>query len=117
VCGSPPDALQRATIAATVTDVAQWTEIIRQWLLAGYRKQNVAGMLDWYTNGIPERSNNYGRSAGSRRAGGGLGFSGQRPGEWHAPYRRETPEETARLDAEWAILVREARERSQSHAA
>ncbi len=121
VWGSPPDALQRAAIAAAVTDVPQWAEVVRQWRLAGYRKQNVAGMLDWYINGIPERSNGYGRSAGGGRAGGGLGFasqrSGNRAGEWHTSSQTETPEERARFDAEWAAYLQASRNRSESDAA
>lgn len=121
VWGSPPDALQRAAIAAAVTDVPQWAEVVRQWRLAGYRKQNVAGMLDWYINGIPERSNGYGRSAGGGRAGGGLGFasqrSGNRAGEWDRSSQTETPEERARFDAEWAAYLQASRNRSESDAA
>jgi DNA-binding MarR family transcriptional regulator len=105
-CKRTPDETQRAAIAAAVTDLARWQEIVRQWLLTGYRKQNVAGMLDWYQNGIPDKGGSHGWGGGAR-----LGFQGNRPGEWHKSEPPETPEEKARRDAEWEVLVREAHER------
>lgn len=49
--------LQYDSIARTVTDnngnVEKWRGIVQAWLLADYRSTNVGGMLDWFTNGIP----------------------------------------------------------------
>jgi hypothetical protein len=109
-CRRTPNATQRAAISETVTDLSRWEEVIRQWVLAGFRKQNVAGMLDWYNQGIPQRGGNNPWSA----AGKLLGFQGNRPGEWQPSTPKETPEETARLDAEWEALGREARERARA---
>lgn len=110
LCGRTPDATQRAAISETVTDLSHWAEVIRQWVLSGFRKQNVAGMLDWYTQGIPQRGGNNPWSA----AGKLLGFQGNRPGEWQPSTPKETPEERARFDAEWEALGREARERARA---
>ncbi len=115
LCGRTPDAMQRAVISETVTDLSHWAEVIRQWLLSGFRKQNVAGMLDWYTHGIPQRGgdNNPWSAAGKL-----LGFqgnrSGNRSGERQASTWKDTPEERARFDAEWEAYLQEARERARA---
>jgi DNA-binding Lrp family transcriptional regulator len=109
-CGRTPNATQRAAISETVTDLSRWEEVIRQWVLSGFRKQNVAGMLDWYNQGIPQRGGNNPWSAAGRL----LGFQGNRPGEWQPSTPKETPEERARFDAEWEALGREARERARA---
>lgn len=47
-----PNHDQREEIARRVGDkVEQWREIVKTWMLAGYRPQNVAGMLDAFDNG------------------------------------------------------------------
>jgi hypothetical protein len=98
-CKLTPNETQRAAIAAAVADLARWEEVMRQWLLLGYRKNNVAGMLDWYRHGVPERSRgNHGVSGGCGQGGAGA----------NARYRaraRETADERARLDAEWESLA------------
>ncbi len=111
LCGRTPDATQRAAISETVTDLSHWAEVVRQWVLSGYRKQNVAGMLDWYTQGIPQRGggNNPWSAAGRL-----LGFQGNRSGGWQPSTPKETPEEQARLDAEWDMYRQEARQRAQA---
>jgi hypothetical protein len=107
VCKLTADETQRAAIAGTVTDVTQWEEVMRRWLLAGYRKTNVQGMLDWYRNGIPERNGGSGRDASSGR----LGFQGERRGERRGQCAADTPEDMARRDAEWQKLVQESETR------
>ncbi len=95
-----------------MTDLSRWAEVVRQWVLSGFRKQNVAGMLDWYTQGIPQRGgdNNPWSAAGKL-----LGFqgdrSGNRSGGSQTSRYQETPEETARLDAEWEMYRQEAQGR------
>ncbi len=110
LCGRTPDAMQRAAISETVTDLSHWAEVVRQWVLSGYRKQNVAGMLDWYTQGIPQRGGGNPWSAAGRL----LGFQGNRSGGWQPSTPKETPEETARLDAEWEMYRQEALQRARA---
>lgn len=100
VCKLTPDETQRAAIAGTVTDVQKWRAVMQAWLLAGYRKQNLAGMLDWYSNGIPQRRNGIGQDAGNRQ----FGFAGDGAGR-REPREAEASEDAARRDAEWAALV------------
>ncbi len=115
LCGRTPDATQCAAISETVTDLSRWAEVVRQWVLSGFRKQNVAGMLDWYTQGIPQRGgdNNPWSAAGKL-----LGFqgdrSGNRSGGSQTSRYQETPEETARLDAEWEMYRQEAQGRARA---
>ncbi len=47
------EAVKADTIAATVIDVPAWRDVVRAWITAGHRKDNVTGMLDWYLH--PER--------------------------------------------------------------
>jgi DNA-binding MarR family transcriptional regulator len=105
LCKLTPNEMQRAEIAAAVHDTVRWQEVIQQWLLTGYRKTNVAGMLDWYKHGIPERGHGFGSK------GGGLGFGSfrGRAVEQRTYRPLETPEEQARRDAEWAAIVRGAK--------
>lgn len=54
-----PNHDQRSEIARRVGDrVEQWREIVKAWMLAGYRPQNVAGMLDAFENGGLNKRNN-----------------------------------------------------------
>jgi DNA-binding PadR family transcriptional regulator len=107
-CKLTPNQAQRAAIAETVTDLARWQEVLRKWLLAGYRPSNVDGLLDWYTNGIPERRGNHG-IPGTR---GRLGFGGGWSGEPRDRQPSDTPDDLARRDAEWQKLVHESETRS-----
>ena len=107
LCKLTPDAVQRGAMVEDVRDTGQWEEVIRRWLLAGYRKTNLAGMLDWYRNGIPERSDRHGGS-------GRLGFQGDRASDAQGAGRPQSAGELARRDAEWAALVSASRARKAS---
>jgi DNA-binding Lrp family transcriptional regulator len=97
MCGVTANRTQRAEIAATVSDLPRWQEVIRKWLLAGYNPKNIAGMLDWYHKGIPERS--YGNDRHGKA--GGLGWQGAKAGERYGGGRVGTADERARFEAEW----------------
>ena len=49
------DAVKRQ-IDGSVTDLDRWRQVVLTWLMRGYRPNNVAGMLDWYRDGIPDSS-------------------------------------------------------------
>jgi len=40
-------------IASKITDLAHWEAVVSAWLSAGYRSDNIGGMLDWYEH--PEK--------------------------------------------------------------
>lgn len=63
-CKLTPNETQHAEIAVAVRDMPRWEEVLERWLLAGYRKNNVAGMLDWYRGRIPDRSPGCGNNGG-----------------------------------------------------
>ena len=47
-----PNQDQREEIARRVGDkIEQWTSVVKDWMLAGYKPGNVAGMLDAFENG------------------------------------------------------------------
>jgi len=50
------------------TNLDKWKEAIDAWLLEGYRKKNIRGMLDWFRDGVPDRRRNAPRN---RRNGNG----------------------------------------------
>jgi hypothetical protein len=100
-----PNELQRAEIAAVVTDVATWQEVLRNWQLASYKKNNIPGMLDKF------RKELCGRSGGDARSGR-AGSQGNRVYDRRESRTPETPEEAARRDAEWAAF-RQSRERHE----
>jgi hypothetical protein len=43
-----PNSVQREDIVACVKDLDHWTRIVREWLSAGWKPGNVAGMLERY---------------------------------------------------------------------
>ena len=61
-----PNEPQKQAIDAAVhpETVPRWTECIEAWLLRGYAKTNVGGMLDWFRDGIPKWN---GGKGGNRR--------------------------------------------------
>lgn len=36
------------------TDTEKWTEVCEAWILRGFNPKNVAGMLEWFADGIPK---------------------------------------------------------------
>lgn len=70
-----PGPAARASIAESVTDLALWEQVVKHWLISGYRPANVAGMLDWYRsgglppgkNGNSQHGSGQGASSGPRR--------------------------------------------------
>lgn len=46
-----PNRVQRAEIIERVTDYALWEQVLKAWMLAGYKPTNIAGMLAAYTAG------------------------------------------------------------------
>ena len=74
------EAVKADTIAATVIDVPAWRDVVRAWITAGHRKDNVTGMLDWYLH--PERMT---RS----QTRGGIHGSSARPTRQRAQPARE----------------------------
>ena len=51
-----PNVAQEEEINKVVqpNELPKWQEIIKEWLLRGYNKTNVKGMLEWFQNGIPQ---------------------------------------------------------------
>lgn len=94
-CKLTPNATQRQAIAGTVTDIPRWSDVIGNWLLRNYRKDNVAGMLDWYRDGIPERSNGNDNRSATRGASGLQSLKAKERYE----YREPTAEELAEFAA------------------
>lgn len=83
---------QVAAINSTVTDLARWRQVLKDWSLSDWKATNVRGMLDRYTSG---------RTAKDERPGG----NGRQPPEPNRPIipditpgpdDRNTREETAR---------------------
>jgi hypothetical protein len=111
VCKVTPNETQRAAIAETVTDLPTWQEVMRRWLLKDYRKTNVEGMLDWYRNGIPERSGGNGRNP----TGGRFGFQRNGAGGGRGSQPPDNPDDMARRDAEWQAILRESEGRSSGN--
>ena len=62
-----PNEPQKQAIDAAVCPetVPRWTECIEAWLLRGYAKTNVGGMLDWFRDGIPKWNGGGSRGAKS----------------------------------------------------
>ena len=110
MCKLTPNETQRAAIAATVTDVSKWQEVMQRWLLKDYRKSNVEGMLDWYKQGIPGGTSGNGWNGRIRTdaESGRRGLPGSWDGERGERRPPDTPEEIARRDAEWQKLVQES---------
>lgn len=103
-----PNEAQRAKIAAVVTDMARWQEVLEMWESRGWWKANVEGMLDRYKNETSGRSGSNGRNARSGR----LGFEGSKAYDRRESRPPETPEERARRDAEFNKL-KQSQNRSQ----
>jgi hypothetical protein len=61
-----PSAAQATAIVTGVSDVERWRAVLTEWSLRGYNVGNVAGLLDWYRDGIPPG----GKPAGGKPAGG-----------------------------------------------
>ena len=110
-----PNEAQAAAIAAVVTDIDRWQEVLNTWLLRNWSKAYVEGMLDRYKRSILEGSGGNGRNAGIRRdaRSGRFGFQGSRAYDRRESRPPETPEERARRDAEWAMLVKQSQDRGQ----
>lgn len=51
-----PTANQMRLMADTVDDLAKWRDICQRWDGAGYRSNNIAGLLDVYRNGWQQRN-------------------------------------------------------------
>jgi hypothetical protein len=56
---------QLVPLPVTPPGLLKWQEVCSAWLMAGYKPDNLRGILDWYSAGGPP---SYGRSATSRRA-------------------------------------------------
>lgn len=50
-----PNKVQENEINTYVTDdrMYTWELVVKKWMLQGYNPKNVAGMLQWFKNGIP----------------------------------------------------------------
>lgn len=105
-----PGALPRAEIAKSVTDNARWQATITAWLLAGYRPDNVAGMLDWYTSGIPQRQK--GGSNGKTASSRPTGIAALRSAADDEYDAANTPEALARAQREWDERAAERKRRA-----
>jgi len=44
-----------ASLPAANGHMDTWRQVIQEWMLRGFKTRNIAGMLDWYHNGIPPR--------------------------------------------------------------
>lgn len=53
--------------AVQAEHVPRWEKVITDWLLAGYKAENVAGMVDVFTNGYQKGGQNGGRDKTGRR--------------------------------------------------
>ena len=51
-----------------------WRKVIQEWMLRGFKTRNIAGMLDWFHNGIPPRGPAVTKS-GSARKGTGVNIA------------------------------------------
>jgi DNA-binding MarR family transcriptional regulator len=103
-----PSQAQRAEIAAVVTDLATWREVLLLWESRGWWKANVDGMLDRYKKSVVEGSGGNGRNARSGR----LDFQGNKAYDRRESRPPETPEERACREAEWNML-KQSQNRSQ----
>ncbi len=56
--GCWPNKVQEEEINTIVNDIIKWEKVLKAWLMKGYSPVGVAGMLDWYANGIPKAFNN-----------------------------------------------------------
>jgi len=95
----PPDALSifRAThrlqvpiaireqVSATVTDLAKWESICREWIARGYRKGNVSGCLEVYQKGWKGNAKSTQRGDTQRQ------YRESRMGSYLAEYADEIP--------------------------
>jgi len=61
-----PDKLQEAEINEVITNdqsrhngdrLVEWKRIVKAWIMKGFNKRNIGGMLDWYRNGIKTQGN------------------------------------------------------------
>ena len=41
--------------AAEITDAEKWRQTMQAWSDHGYNPANIAGQIDWYATGIPQR--------------------------------------------------------------
>lgn len=57
-------------LIAAVTDLKKWREVVIAWEQSDYKATNIKGQLDWYRDGIPDKSKN--GTAGSNGTGFGL---------------------------------------------
>ena len=49
--------VQLAKLIVTPPGLEQWQTACSAWLMAGYKPDNLRGILDWYRDGVPERGN------------------------------------------------------------
>jgi len=49
--------------AADIVDLERWRVAITAWAAMGYNPGNVAGQIEWYRDGVPERAGGNGRPA------------------------------------------------------
>jgi len=60
----PPGSPMWEAISKLPADAAamqKWRDVIREWMLRGFRTRNIAGMLEWYESGIPPRGTRTGK--------------------------------------------------------
>lgn len=53
---------QEDDLIAAVKDMKKWRNVVTTWSNHGYSGRNIAGMLDWYRDGIPQRNGNQAQS-------------------------------------------------------
>jgi len=51
-------------------DMETWRKVIQEWMLRGFKTRNIAGMLDWFHNGIPPRGPAVTKSGNARKGTG-----------------------------------------------
>jgi hypothetical protein len=92
--------VQVMAIAAGVEDIEKWAEVIKAWVLRGYRWDNVSGMLDWYKNGIPSNGNGLVARRNGHNNGKSLTQTGYTASNWQ--FTAEERAELAALSAQRA---------------
>jgi hypothetical protein len=54
----PNDAIAeriQETVGLDPPALARWDQVLDAWLMAGYNRRNIAGLLDWFAHGVPPR--------------------------------------------------------------
>lgn len=100
-CTKPINQTQTNAILSAITDLELWRRVLNEWSLRGYNPANVAGLLDWYREGIPSAPKNGSVKHGNRRP------TGSAPDE---------PDEPPKLDPKIVEQYAELKRRKQAAA-